>query len=367
VRLNEIPTPALIVDVAALDRNIRRMADFFRDRTCKLRPHFKAHKTPEIAKRQLAAGSCTGLTCATVSEVEIASAFCDDILLANEPVGPGKCERIAAVAGRVRVTAAVDSVVGLEALDRAARAAGRVIGALVDLNVGQERCGVQPGAEALHLAHRVAASGNVALRGVMGYEGHLQGITDRTEREARTRAAITRLADTARMLQADGLPCKLVSCGGTGTYDISSAVDGITEIQAGSYALMDGDYGRLDLPFEQSFWVLGTVVSRPEPARCVVDAGHKSQTKDHGMPTTPDLPGGEVVSLNDEHATIRIPAESPVKIGDPVRLRPSHTDPTINLHDVFYAIEGDRVVGVWPIAARGYPESHKSEVRSRKF
>jgi D-serine deaminase-like pyridoxal phosphate-dependent protein len=355
---NGIPTPALIVDVAALERNIRRMADFFRDKPCQLRPHFKAHKTPEIAKRQLAAGSCTGITCATVSEVEIAAGFCDDILLANEPVGPGKCERVAAVAGKVAVTVAVDSVVGLEALDRAARTAGRVIGAVVDLNVGQNRCGVEPGAEALHLAHRVAASGNVALRGVMGYEGHLQGITDRTEREAKTRAAIARLADTARLLRADGLPCELVSCGGTGTYDISSAVDGITEIQAGSYALMDSDYGRLDLPFEQAFWVLGTVVSRPEPTRCVVDAGHKAQTKDHGMPVVAGLAGAEVISLNDEHATIRIPADSPVRVGDSVRLRPSHTDPTINLHDVFYAIERERVLDVWSIAARGYPDSH---------
>ncbi len=356
MKIDEISTPALIVDVAAMDRNIRHMADFFATGPCRLRPHFKAHKTPEIARRQLAAGSCTGLTCATVWEAEIAAEFCDDVLLANEVIGPGKCERVAALARRIQITVAVDSPQGIESLDQAAKAAGVLIGALVDLDVGQRRCGVQPGREAVLLAHRIAGSGNLTLRGVMGYEGHLVALENRADREARTRAAIERLADTARLIRADDLPCDIVSCGGTGTYDISSRVEGVTEVQAGSYVLMDSDYGRLHLPFEQAFWVLGTVVSRPEPTRCVADAGHKSQTKDHGLPTAPDLPGAEVVSLNDEHATIRIPADSVVKVGDRVRLRPSHTDPTINLHDSVYAIDGDRVVDVWPVAARGYAE-----------
>jgi D-serine deaminase-like pyridoxal phosphate-dependent protein len=340
-----------------MERNIRRMADFFRDRSCQLRPHFKAHKTPEIARRQLAAGACTGLTCATVLEAEVAAEFCGDVLLANEAIGPGKCERLAALARRIQITVAVDSQTGIEALDRAGKSAGVLMGAVVDLDVGQRRCGVQPGKEAVMLAQRVAASDNLTLRGVMGYEGHLVALEDRRERETRTRAAMERLVETARLIRADGLPCGIVSCGGTGTYDISSRVDGVTEVQAGSYVLMDSDYGRLDLPFEQAFYVLGTIVSRPEPTRCVADAGHKSQTKDHGLPTTPDIPGAEVVSLNDEHATIRIPADSPVRIGDRVRLRPSHTDPTMNLHDVVYAIDGDRVIDVWPIAARGYRPS----------
>ena len=149
---NTIPTPALIVDVPAMERNVRRMADFFRDKSCKLRPHFKAHKTPEIARRQLAAGSCTGLTCATVCEAEVAAEFCDDVLLANEAIGPGKCERLAALARRIQITVAVDSQAGIEALDRAAKTAGVLIGAVVDLDVGQRRCGVQPGRDAAMLA-----------------------------------------------------------------------------------------------------------------------------------------------------------------------------------------------------------------------
>ena len=354
--VHDIPTPALVVDIAALDRNIRRMADFFAAGPCRLRPHFKAHKTPEIARRQLAAGSCVGLTCATVSEAEVAAGFCDDLLIANEPIGRGKCDRVAALAGRVRTTIAVDSAVGLDAISAAACAAGVTVGVLVDLNVGQMRCGVLPGAAAVALARQAAGTPGVELRGVMGYEGHVVSLPDRAERDARTREAMAGLVDTAAMVRAAALPCPVVSAGGTGTYDISGRIDGITEIQAGSYALMDTDYGRLDVPFEQAFWAIGTIVSRPEPGRCVADCGHKSMTKDHGLPTVRGVEGASVVSLNDEHATITIPADSRVAIGDRVFLRPSHTDPTMNLHDVIYALEGERVVGVWPIAARGYPE-----------
>lgn len=354
--VRDIPTPALVIDVAALDRNIRRMADFFAAGPCRLRPHFKAHKTPEIARRQLAAGSCRGVTCATVSEAEVAAELCGDLLIANEPIGPGKCQRIGALARRVRMTVAVDSPAVLGALAAAARDAGATVGVLIDLNVGQMRCGVLPGTPAVELAREAAATAGIALRGVMGYEGHVVSLPERAEREARTREAMAGLVTTAGMLRQSGLPCDIVSAGGTGTYDISGRIDGITEIQAGSYVLMDTDYGRLDVPFEQAFWALGTIVSRPEQDRCVADCGHKSMTKDHGLPTVRGFAGASVVSLNDEHATIAIPPESMIAVGDRVFLRPSHTDPTMNLHDVVYALEGERVIGIWPVAARGYSE-----------
>ena len=354
--INEIPTPALVLDRAALDRNIARMAAFFASGPCRLRPHFKAHKTPEIAKRQLAAGFCTGLTCATVGEAEIAAAFCDDILLANEIVTPEKCARVAALARRVRVTAAVDSLAGLAALSRAASEGGVRIGVLVDLNVGQGRCGVEPGEAALTLARQAAQSAGIELRGVMGYEGHLQPVRDRGERESRTRQAMQGLVHTATQIRDAGLPCEIVSAGGTGTFDISGRIDGITEIQAGSYALMDTDYGAVGVPFEPAFWVVGTVVSRPARDRCVADCGHKSMTKDHSLPGVRGISGAKVTSLNDEHATIALPPDSPIKIGDRVELLPSHVDPTINLHDLFYVVDGQTVVDVWPIAARGYLE-----------
>ena len=152
----------------------------------------------------------------------------------------------------------------------------------------------------------------------MGYEGHLQPLRDRSEREARTRDAMEELVATAQRIRAAGLPCDIVSAGGTGTYDISGRVDGVTEIQAGSYALMDTDYGRVGVPFEQAFWVLGTMVSRPAPSRCVADCGHKSMTKDHGHPSVQGIDGATVTALNDEHATIALPASCTLAIGDRV-------------------------------------------------
>src|SRR5258706_1640515 len=182
--LSAIPTPALIVDVPALDRNIRRMADFFANRPAKLRPHFKAHKTPAIARRQLAAGSCAGITCATVAEAEAASTVCDEILIANEIIGVELCARVAALARHGTVTIAVDSAEGVGQISGAAARDGVTIGILVDVNIGQNRCGVSPGADATILAQRVVESSGLRLRGLMGYEGHAVGIHDRTAREA---------------------------------------------------------------------------------------------------------------------------------------------------------------------------------------
>jgi D-serine deaminase-like pyridoxal phosphate-dependent protein len=352
--LDDVPTPALIVDIAALDRNIARMAAFFAAGTCRLRPHVKAHKTPAIARRQLAAGACSGLTCATMLEAEAVAGFCDDLLIANEIVTADKCSRAAALAASRRVTVAVDSDEGLEALAAAAREAGTTLGVLIDLDVGQMRCGVLPGAPALALASRAARTPGIELRGVMGYEGHVQPLRDRSERTAQALRAMGALVDTAAQLRAAGLPCEIVSAGGTGTYDISGRVPGVTEIQAGSYVLMDTDYGDVGVPFEQAFFVLGTIVSRPAADRCVADAGHKSTTKDHALPRVHGVEGAVVTSLNDEHATIAIPPDCPIRVGDRVRLVPSHTDPTVNLHDVLYAFDINRVVDVWHISARGY-------------
>jgi D-serine deaminase-like pyridoxal phosphate-dependent protein len=351
--ISDIPTPELIVYVPAMERNIRTMSEYFAAGTCKLRPHFKAHKTPEIARRQIAAGSCTGLTCATVGEAEVAAAVSNDILIANEIVDREKCRRAAALARRVAVTVAVDSAAGLDRLSEAAAEAGVTLGVLVDVNVGQNRCGVAPGEEAVALGRRAIGMPGLKLRGVMGYEGHAVVIHNRAERESAVRRSMDQLASTARMFAAAGLPADLVSGGGTGSYDISSKVDLINEIQAGSYALMDSDYGSLAMPFEQALFVLGTVVSRPVPGRCVIDAGHKACAKDHGNPSVKGMSDATVLALNDEHAIIEVSPASPVRIGDRLALVPSHIDPTMNLHDVVYAVEDEKVVGVWPVAARG--------------
>ena len=364
----DIPTPALLVDVPAMERNIQRMAEFFTEGPCRLRPHFKAHKTPEIARRQLAAaptgarpgGSCTGLTCATVSEAEVAAVLCDDILIANEVLGPGKAARVAALAKRIDIKVSVDSPAALQDVAAAAGDAAVEVGVLVDVNVGLPRCGVAPGEEALALAQRVSDTPAVRLRGVMGYEGHVVAIEDRARREASARQAMDRLLSTVRIIRDAGLPCDIVSAGGTGTYDITGRIDGITEIQAGSYVLMDTAYARLDIPFEQALSVLGTVLSRPTPTICVADCGHKSCTFDHGNPSVKGIDGASALHLSDEHTVISLPAHAEIEPGGPIQLWPSHIDPTINLHDVLYAVDGDTVIDVWPVAARGYPE-HRRE------
>ncbi len=358
MKKHEIPTPALVVDLSAMQRNIDRMAAYYAGRTCKLRPHFKAHKTPAIARRQLAAGSCTGLTCATVGEAEVVvrEKLTDEILIANEVVGPGKAARVAKLAAQASMIVAVDTEYGLNDLALAARMTGVEIGVLVDVNVGLPRCGVAPGEPALALAKRVDATDGVVLRGLMGYEGHVVGIADRTDREAKAAKAMDRLLSTARMVRESGLRCDIVSGGGTGTYDITGSMEGITEIQAGSYVLMDTAYAALDIPFEQAFTVMGTVLSRPRPEQCAADNGHKSCSEDHGNPAVKGIDGATVLFLSDEHATIALPADCPIAVGDPIELWPSHIDPTINLHDVMYACDGDDVVEIWPITARGYPE-----------
>jgi len=364
MKLHEIPTPALVVDVAAMERNIKRMADFYAAGGCKLRPHFKAHKTPEIAQRQLAAGSCTGLTCATVGEAEVVAAerLTDDVLVANEVLGPGKAARVAELAKVVDITVAVDSDVALDDLARAARAAGVEVGVLVDVNVGLPRCGIAPGAPAAALAQRAEATAGVRLRGLMGYEGHVVGLEDRGEREGRATKAMERLLESVRLVREAGLPCPIVSAGGTGTYDITGRMEGITEVQAGSYVLMDTAYAKLDIPFEQAFWLLETVLSRPRPDTCVGDGGLKACSVDHGYPSVKDIDGASVLFLSDEHATIRLPETSTIAPGDRIALWPSHIDPTINMHDALFAVEGEDVVGVWPVAARGYREQRAAEV-----
>jgi len=360
MKRDEIPTPALVVDLPAMERNIRLMADFYATRSCRLRPHFKAHKTPAIARRQLAAGSCTGLTCATVGEAEVVidEALTHDVLIANEVVGPGKAARVAKLARRADIMVAADSDAGVEDLARAARSEGMEVGVLVDVNVGLPRCGIAPGEPALALARLVEATEGVRLRGLMGYEGHAVGLEDRSEREARAAKAMGRLLDTARLVREAGLPCDIVSAGGTGTYDITGRMEGITEVQAGSYVLMDTAYAKLDIPFELAFCILTTVLSRPRPEQCATDGGLKACAVDHGNPSVKDVDGASVLFLSDEHASITLPAESTIAVGDRIELWPSHIDPTINLHDVLYALDGDEVVEVWPVAARGYREHH---------
>ena len=330
MRSSQLTTPALLVDASRLECNISTMADALPgDR---LRPHVKAHKCTGLASRQAAAGH-TGFTCATVREMEgmVRAGLGEDLLLANEVVD---ATRLGALArGGARITVAVDSETTIEA----AAGAG-VPEVLIDVNVGLPRCGCPP-ERAGRLADRARALG-LSVRGVMGYEGHIVGLEDRS-----TRAAMLEEAMGQLLAAAGEVGGEVISAGGTGTYDLNTWA---TEIQAGSYALMDTAYGKLGLPFTQALTILSTVIS-VSAGWAVADCGLKALGMDHGNPS---VEGAEVWFCSDEHL-IFVP-DSPLRVGDRVAVHPAHVDPTVAYHESLYVVEGDEVVDRWEVDLRGW-------------
>jgi len=351
-RRDEIDTPALIVDLDVMERNIATMIAFFRDRPAKLRPHFKSPKSPAIAKRLLAAGAI-GMTCAKVAEAEVLVEHgIREILIANQVIGAQKLARLAALAKRASMIVAVDSVIGVETLAAAADAAGVVIGVLVEVDVGMHRCGVRSPEAALDLARRVQQHRALRFAGVMGYEGHAVMMPDRGEREQAARKAMALLAATADAIRAAGVPVEIVSAGGTGTYDLTGAYPGVTEIQAGSFILMDARYREVDVPFACALSLVTTVMSIPDARAAVIDAGMKAVTFEFGLPVVKDLAGVSLVFLSEEHGHL-MTDDTRLQVGQRIELTPTHSDTTINLHDRLYGARGERVEAIFSIDARG--------------
>ena len=351
----EIDTPVLLVDVDALDYNIAKLADHFRAAGKNLRPHSKSHKTPAIAARQLEAGAI-GITCAKVGEAEaMADAGIHDILIANEVIGPKKIQRLMDLASRCDIMAAVDNPQSLADLDAAAAHNNVRPRLLLEINIGHNRCGTPPGEQALSLARQAAACANLRFAGIMGYEGHVVDLEDREEREGGAHQCLQRLVDTRADLEGAGLDVEIVSASGTGDYYISTTYDGVTEVQAGSHALMDAAYGKLDLGFKNALTVLATVSSRPSPEQVITDAGLKSITPEHGVPEIKDRPDLFCEALSEEHGRLRThsgPCDD-LAVGDTLEFIPGHGCTTINLHDRLYAIRDDHLTEIWEIAGRG--------------
>lgn len=327
MKVDALQTPALVVDARILERNLVRMSEALPGR--RLRPHVKAHKCTALAARQAALGH-VGFCCATIREMEgmAAAGFGEDLLLANEVLDARRLGALDA-----RVTVAVDSE---ETIDAAVK--GGVRECLIDVNVGLPRCGCAPD-RAGPLADLARRRG-LGVRGVMGYEGHVVGVADRAQREARCAESMALLA--AAHADVGG---EIVSAGGTGTYDCNAVA---TEIQAGSYALMDTAYAKLGLPFEQAFWVLSTVISVAD-AYAVADCGLKSLGMDHG---NPDVAGARVWFCSDEHLTLA--PEAPLRPGTRIRVTPAHVDPTIAYHERLHLVDGDDVVETWAVDLRGW-------------
>ncbi|MDP9341116.1 MAG: alanine racemase [Actinomycetota bacterium] len=327
--IHELRTPALLVDAEAFDHNLSTMAAALPGP--RLRPHVKAHKSTALARRQVEAGH-RSFTCATVREVEgmAAAGLGQDLLLANETL---ETERLAAVRD-AEVMLAVDSDATVEAA-----AAGRVRRVVIDVNVGMPRCGCPPD-DAGRLADLARAKG-LEVRGVMGYEGHVVGLPNRA-----TRTAMTEDSMKALLRAHDAVGGDLISAGGTGTFDINPWA---TEIQAGSYILMDNAYAELDLPFRRALSILATVISA-WPSHAVVNCGLKALGMDHGNPTMED--GHQVWFVSDEHITFT--SATQVKVGDRLRVLPAHVDPTVAYHERMFVVDGETVVDEWPVDLRGW-------------
>ena len=329
MRVDQLVTPALVMEADAFEHNLSTMAAALPG--ARLRPHIKAHKTTALAARQAAAGH-RNFTCATIREMEgmAAAGLGEDLLLANEVLDATRLGRLDA-----RVTVAVDSPETV-----AAAAKGGVKEVLIDVNVGLPRCGIPP-EQAGELAELARGQGLV-VRGVMGYEGHVVGLPDRALRQELASEAMAQL-----LVAHAAVGGEIVSAGGTGTYDINTWAN---EIQAGSYVFMDTAYAKLELPFRQSLAVLARVISVSSSGYAVANCGLKALGMDHGKPDIDG--GGTVLVVSDEHVTF-VP-ESAVKVGDLVRVMPAHCDPTVALHEELHVYSGDDVLETWKVDLRGW-------------
>jgi D-serine deaminase-like pyridoxal phosphate-dependent protein len=347
----DLETPALLVDLPMMEHNLRQMAEFFAEAPANLRPHVKTHRSPELARRQIAAGA-VGICCGNLAEAEVMiGAGIDDVLVTKEIVQPAQIARVAALAGRSAIKVVVDDAAIVGALDQAAQAAGTRIGVLVDVDVRLGRSGVQPGEPARRLAQCVAFARGLQFLGLMGYEGGLHPLSA-AERDAACRAALEQLVVTKRLLESDGLMVPIVSCGATSTFRTAATLPDITEVQAGSYLLGDGKYRRTLPDSLCALSVLAAVISRPSPARVTIDAGQKALSSDGGLPE-PVLPGLRVAALNEEHGLLdRDPDGPQIGVGDTIALTPWHGGTTINMYDRMYAIRDERVAEIWEVAAR---------------
>jgi len=362
--LADVDTPALIVDLDRFDANIGRLMQAVAGRNVRVRPHAKSHKCVEIAKRQVAAGA-VGICVQKTSEAEpFLAAGIGDVLVTNEVVGARKLANLAALAARfpaARIGVCVDDASVVAPLGRACDAAAARLDVYIELDVGHDRAGVADPGAAVALARAVAAQSSLRLRGLQAYFGsaqHRRGVEQR-RRAIESAAALSRAARDA--LRAAGLPCDTVTGAGTGTFLFEAASGVYTEIQPGSYVLMDADYAKNehdpDWPrFDQSLFILATVMSRRHDARgdrATLDAGLKAFSTDSG-PAQPAFAGWTVRGVSDEHTVLDRSGDGPaLALGDKVRLIPGHVDPTVNLHDWIVALRGDRVEAIWPVDARG--------------
>jgi D-serine deaminase-like pyridoxal phosphate-dependent protein len=356
-----LDTPALVVDEAVLRRNIAEMAAFAKSVGVAIRPHVKTHKTPQIARLQLAAGAI-GITCAKLGEAEVMveQGGVEDVLMAYSPVGEIKVRRLLALLERARLIVALDSREAGEALSRAMAVSGRTIEVYVEVNTGHNRAGLRAGPEAVALALDLARLPGLRLVGVMTHEGHAHAVTP-NEIEGEAKAAGRAMVETAEAIRRNGLELPVVSVGSTPAAVYTPTVAGVTEMRPGTYVFNDTNTLRWGRVSERdcALRVLATVVSRPAPDRAILDAGSKTISLEkssyhpgHGL--IAGHPRAAIAWMGEEHGVVNLPPEEPgFHVGDRVEIIPNHVCPTVNLQDRLYLIHDGRLTDVWSVAARG--------------
>ncbi|MCX8004485.1 MAG: DSD1 family PLP-dependent enzyme [Burkholderiaceae bacterium] len=359
-RLQDVDTPALILDLDRFETNLARMRAAAASFHVRLRPHAKSHKCVEIARRQIAAGA-VGICCQKVGEAEVfVAAGIGDVLITNEVIGERKLQRLVQLAWRypqARIGVCVDDAEAARRLGALCMAQEARLDVYVDLDVGQNRTGVATAQDAVELARAVVACPRFTFMGLHAYAGSAQHRRGVPERRAAVEAAARKAAQTREALRAADLPCEVITGGGTGTFIYEASSQIFNEIQPGSYALMDVDYARNEHDasaprFEHALFILASVMSR-RGDRATLDAGLKAFSTDAGLPA-PTFTGWQVWSVSDEHTVLHRAGEGPsIKLGDKALLVPGHCDPTVNLHDWIVAVRKGTVEAVWPVDARG--------------
>ena len=350
-----VDTPALLVDLDVMEANIERIAATCRAAGVHWRPHSKGTKTPEIVRKELAAGAI-GVTCAKLGEAEVmAAAGIRDILIANQIVGQPKIRRLMALLEHADPIVAVDSVENVAELADAAAGTGRRLRVVIEVNVGMNRAGVEPGMPAVTLANEIARHSGLRFSGVMAWESHAVTLADPAEKERVVTEAAGRLTASAAACREAGHAVEIVSCGGTGTFPFCVRQPGVTEVQVGGAIFSDMHYrSHYHADFPCALTVLATVISRPTPTRIILDAGRKSMSGEAAMPEPLGLPPVRKLKLSAEHATIELeaPSERP-RFGDRVEFIAGYSDSTVHLHEEIIGIRGGRIEAVWRVAARG--------------
>ena len=353
-----IDTPALVLDLDAFERNLQRMASALRGSKVRLRAHAKAHKCPEISLRQIALGA-VGVCCQKVSEAAVfVRSGVKDVLVTNQVIGETKLRHLADLARTARMGVLVDHPQQVQALAAAARAHGVTLDVYVEVNVGANRCGVAPGDEAIPLARQIVASAPLRFMGLQCYHGQAQHMRLPQDRAAAIGSAIDAARVTRSAIEACGIGVERVTGAGTGSFMHERDCGVFDEIQAGTYAFMDRDYGDnqrgpSDIAFEHALFVRTTVMSRATAARAVVDAGLKASSVDSGMPGVWQRSDLRYVKAADEHGVLSTADAAALTLGDQLMLVPGHCDPTFNLYDEVVCVRGEWVEAVWPISARG--------------